>query len=137
MKFRKLRIAWSIFWGLACVLLVVACVRSDSVLLAADTASHLTARDTTDIKSILAPREVEVQLLSFRTPDEIAKIHEKITSAMTAKRQWVLDYVKTVKPGGFLPYHENFGVSRDEYEKYRDFMTHIKFEPYATGRLRF
>src|SRR6476659_8585827 len=28
MNFRKLRIAWSVFWGLACVLLVVLCVRS-------------------------------------------------------------------------------------------------------------
>jgi hypothetical protein len=28
MKFRKLRIAWSVFWGLACVLLIVLWVRS-------------------------------------------------------------------------------------------------------------
>jgi hypothetical protein len=28
LRFRKLRIAWSVFWGLACVLLVVLCVRS-------------------------------------------------------------------------------------------------------------
>jgi hypothetical protein len=28
MRFRKLRIAWSVFWGLACVLLVVLWVRS-------------------------------------------------------------------------------------------------------------
>src|SRR4051794_32106050 len=28
MNFRKLRIAWSVFWGLACVLLIVLCVRS-------------------------------------------------------------------------------------------------------------
>src|SRR4051812_21196701 len=28
MKFRKLRIAWSVFWGVACVLLVVLWVRS-------------------------------------------------------------------------------------------------------------
>src|SRR6185295_9642087 len=28
MKFRKLRIAWSVFWGLACVLVIVLWVRS-------------------------------------------------------------------------------------------------------------
>src|SRR5437763_4883145 len=28
MKFRKLKIAWSVFWGLGCVLLVVVWVRS-------------------------------------------------------------------------------------------------------------
>ena len=28
MRFRKLRIAWSVFWGLACVLLIVLWVRS-------------------------------------------------------------------------------------------------------------
>jgi hypothetical protein len=28
MRFRKLRIAWSLGWGLACVLLIVLCVRS-------------------------------------------------------------------------------------------------------------
>jgi hypothetical protein len=28
MRFRKLRIAWSVFWGLAAVLLIVLCVRS-------------------------------------------------------------------------------------------------------------
>src|SRR4051794_2870734 len=28
MRFRKLRIAWSMFWGLACVLLIVLWVRS-------------------------------------------------------------------------------------------------------------
>ena len=30
MRFRKLRIAWSVFWGLACVLLIVLWVRSYS-----------------------------------------------------------------------------------------------------------
>src|SRR3954466_4741046 len=29
MRFRKLRIAWSVFWGLACVLPIVLWVRSD------------------------------------------------------------------------------------------------------------
>ena len=29
MKYRKLRIAWSVFWGVACVLLVVLWARSD------------------------------------------------------------------------------------------------------------
>jgi hypothetical protein len=32
MRFRKLRIAWSVFWGLACVLLIVLWVRSYSLL---------------------------------------------------------------------------------------------------------
>src|SRR5689334_9944534 len=32
MRFRKLRIAWSVFWGVACVLLVVLWVRSYSIL---------------------------------------------------------------------------------------------------------
>jgi hypothetical protein len=31
MRFRKLRIAWSVFWGLACVLLIVLWVRSYQV----------------------------------------------------------------------------------------------------------
>src|SRR3954464_3028735 len=30
MKFRKLRISWSVFWGLACVLLIVLWVRSQT-----------------------------------------------------------------------------------------------------------
>src|SRR4051795_652243 len=30
MRFRKLRIAWSVFWGVACVLLIVLWVRSYS-----------------------------------------------------------------------------------------------------------
>jgi hypothetical protein len=30
MRFRKLRIAWSVFWGIACVLLIVLWVRSYS-----------------------------------------------------------------------------------------------------------
>src|SRR3954471_5339538 len=28
MRFRKMRIAWSVFWGVACVLLILLCVRS-------------------------------------------------------------------------------------------------------------
>jgi hypothetical protein len=32
MRFRKLRIAWSVFWGLACVLLIVLWVRSYWIL---------------------------------------------------------------------------------------------------------
>ncbi len=37
MRYRKLRIAWSVFWGLACVLLIVLWVRSWSIQNPADT----------------------------------------------------------------------------------------------------
>src|ERR1043165_6999457 len=37
MRFRKLRIAWSVFWGIACVLLIVLWVRSYST---SDILSH-------------------------------------------------------------------------------------------------
>jgi hypothetical protein len=63
MKFRHLRIAWSVFWGLACVLLVVLWVRSyfvyDTAYCPLDSPQMLIANSYCGRLSIYAGRRVE------------------------------------------------------------------------------
>jgi hypothetical protein len=90
------------------------------------------------LKQILTPRDVEAEILGINASDEFNRIQSIFIASTKAKADWFLSYMKTVaQPGEPLPYHQDFGISKEEYEKYLSEIKQHKFEPVGMGRLRF
>jgi hypothetical protein len=87
---------------------------------------------------LFAPREVDVEILGIKTSDEFNKIHAKFTQSTKQNGPWFIDYIKAnAQPGRPLPYHQNFGITKVEYERYHKLSKDVKLVPVSTGRLRF
>ncbi|MDA8975321.1 hypothetical protein N9F50_01910 [Akkermansiaceae bacterium] len=62
-------------------------------------------------------------------PEEIQPYIEKVKAASVANQDWFVEYSAKATPGVPLPFHENLGLSKEEYAKYlelwdqRDFKT--------------
>jgi hypothetical protein len=51
-------------------------------------------------------------------PPEIEKYIAKVETAARKNREWFSEYSKNSKPGTPLPYHENLGLTKEEYDDY-------------------
>ena len=51
-------------------------------------------------------------------PREISKYVAKVEEAAVAKPEWFKEYSAKAKPGVPLPFHENLGLTKEEYAKY-------------------
>ena len=71
--------------------------------------------------SILKKDNYTVELLDFEYPKDIQEILLKFQKNMIEKKQWYEQYFsKYYKAGEGLPYDENFGITKDEYQKIKD-----------------
>lgn len=90
-----------------------------------------------DLQQIFAPRSVDVEILGMKPPEEYVRLQTAFTKSIQKNQAWMLEYVKANAAGGPLPYHENFGITRAEYEKLHKLIKQLKLVPVAKGRLRF
>lgn len=51
-------------------------------------------------------------------PEEINKYIAKVQAAATANPEWYAEFSREAKPGIPLPWHQNLGLSKEEYEDY-------------------
>lgn len=51
-------------------------------------------------------------------PPEIEKYIAKVEASARKNKEWFTEYTKSSKPGAPLPYHENLGLTKEEYEDY-------------------
>ncbi len=51
-------------------------------------------------------------------PKEIEQYIDKVEAAASKNPEWFAKYSKSSKPGVPLPYHENLGLSKEEYSAY-------------------
>jgi len=51
-------------------------------------------------------------------PKEINKYISKVQAAAKAKPEWHAEFAKNAKPGVPLPFHENLGLTKEEYADY-------------------
>jgi len=73
------------------------------------------------VDSLLAKDKLTVEFLDFVFPQEVQDILLRVQKAMAEKKEWSEEYFsKNYKAGEGLPYHENFGVTREEYQKIKD-----------------
>jgi hypothetical protein len=102
----------------------------------AEKAGPITAGSVTldDVRSILKPREVEVEILDAQPPEDIARIQKTVQESVTANQKWFAEYVLK---GKSLTYHPNFGVTEAEFNRYMDFWRDKRLVPVRKGRLKF
>ncbi|HMU47942.1 MAG TPA: hypothetical protein PKC72_16335 [Chitinophagaceae bacterium] len=73
------------------------------------------------IDTIIAKDKLTVEFLDFVFPQDVQDILLRVQKAMAEKKEWSEEYFsKNYKDGEGLPYHENFGVTKDEYQKIKD-----------------
>lgn len=51
-------------------------------------------------------------------PPEIEKFIAKVETSARKNKEWFAEYTKTSKPGAPLPFHENLGLTQEEYDEY-------------------
>ncbi|MGB2402987.1 MAG: hypothetical protein ACPIA7_06210, partial [Akkermansiaceae bacterium] len=61
-------------------------------------------------------------------PEEINKYIAKVKVASKANPEWYAAYAKEAKPGIPLPWHENLGLTKEEYEDYLSLWDQRKFK---------
>lgn len=62
-------------------------------------------------------------------PKEIDKYLAKVKMAASEKPEWFREYSATTPPGIPLPYHENLGLTKEEYDEYIALWNKRTFKP--------
>lgn len=68
-------------------------------------------------------------------PREISKYVAKVEEAAVANPEWFKEYSAKAKPGVPLPFHENLGLTKDEYAKYIELWNQRKMQPVPKGEV--
>lgn len=61
-------------------------------------------------------------------PPEIEKFLSKVQTAARKKPKWFMEFSKNAKPGTPLPYHENLGLTKAEYDEYLELWAKREFK---------
>lgn len=86
-----------------------------------------------EVPEILAAHFVKDQTVSgevgaIMPPEEINKYIAKVKAASKANPEWYAAYAKEAKPGIPLPWHENLGLTKEDYEDYLALWDQRKFK---------
>lgn len=73
------------------------------------------------IDSLLSKDKYVMEFVDFEYPKDIQEIVARWQKAMSEKREWFQQYFsKNYKEGEGMPYHENFGITKEDYQKIKD-----------------
>lgn len=73
------------------------------------------------IDSLLVKDNYTVEFLDFEFSQDVQDILLRFQKNMAENKEWAEEYFsKNLKVGEPLPYHEKFGITKDEYQKIRD-----------------
>lgn len=64
-------------------------------------------------------------------PVEIDKYIAKVEASARENREWFVEFSANAKPGQPLPYHENLGLTKEEYATYLELWNQREFKPLA------
>src|SRR6185503_6285985 len=95
MRFRKLRIAWSVWWGVVAVLLCVLWVRSQNHF--DDTGWAMSAQG----KFFLSPK---VSLLPLEAKESAVETYQHFGGKVTTTKVWNVKLVPLAGTGAVIPY---------------------------------
>jgi hypothetical protein len=70
-------------------------------------------------KGILKPNEpTKAEIVIVVPPPDIEKYISKVEQSASKNSKWFAEYSKASKPGVPLPFHENLGLTKEEYAAY-------------------
>ena len=73
------------------------------------------------IDSLFTKSKYQVEFLDFVFANDVQEILLRFKKSLAQNKEWAEQYVsKNYKPGEGLPYHENFGITKEEYQKIKD-----------------
>jgi hypothetical protein len=93
------------FAGLFVLLMIPACSSEDSA-------------PGASLQQLLPAGKIDAERLQLRAPLPIAAIGFVMQQAIKENNDWMAQYARENDGPGALPYHENFGVSEEEYDRY-------------------
>ena len=68
-------------------------------------------------------------------PREIQKYIAKVEAAAENNEEWFREYSKNAKPGVPLPFHENLGLTKEEYAAYLEMWNQREQKPITNGKV--
>lgn len=68
-------------------------------------------------------------------PSEIQKYIAKVEAAAEKNEEWFREFSKNAKPGVPLPFHENLGLSKEEYDTYIGLWKQRKHKAIPNGKV--
>jgi hypothetical protein len=73
------------------------------------------------VDSLFSKENYTTEFLDFEFDKDIQEILLRMQNAMAANKDWTEQYFsKYYKPGEGLPYHENMGITKEEYQKIKN-----------------
>lgn len=73
------------------------------------------------IDSLLKKDNYTIEFIDFAYPKELQAIRDRLQKTLYERREWYEQYAnKYYKEGSGVPYHENFGITKEEYDRIRD-----------------
>lgn len=79
----------------------------------------ITGNPQDDLNFLFNEGSVMVDIMDgIKTDPRQAELTYKLQQGIRANYEWFQDYIKTAKPGEPLDYHENLGITIDEYDEF-------------------
>jgi hypothetical protein len=80
-----------------------------------------------DLKSLLSEGNMSFEIMDKvrQSPRQI-ELTQKFQEAIREKYDWFLEYSSNIESGKPMPYHENLGLTENEYSELQDFMNDIE-----------
>lgn len=73
------------------------------------------------IDSVITKDDLNVEFLDFVFSQDVQEILLRFQKSMAENKEWSEEYFsKNYKAGEGLPYHEKFGITKEEYQKIKD-----------------
>lgn len=87
-------------------------------------------------KYLIPDADTRGEVVAVLPPKDIQKYLDRVQEAAKAKPEWYAEYDKQAKPGVPLPYHENLGLTKEEYADYLTLWDQREFKPVRNGEVK-
>jgi len=67
-----------------------------------------------------ADKVVKGNIIAVLPPEEIKEYVDLVKAAAEENPEWYADFAGNAEPGVPLPFHENLGLTKEQYQKYRE-----------------
>lgn len=79
---------------------------------------------------------VDATVLTLQAPARTVELTRRMRTALATEQEWLAGYVrKQARPEEPLPWHENFGLTEDEYHELLSLAQALRLEPSGAGVL--
>lgn len=105
------------------VFLLASCGHSQTIA----SSKELTGKLKDDLSILLPNGDFQADIIDGvkQAPRQI-ELSEKLQASIAKNYEWFVDYMKSVPEGQQMPYHINFGLTKDEYAELQRFMENIE-----------